>query len=240
MMHAIQSYFILYLKIMVTDKIPFLWTIGLPLVLALAYGTQNDFTYADFLSYIPLFWGYIILSTYLNGIGLQLARMREHGLMKTYIMISGNKLSCILAMILVQMVFAAVSLVFFTITVSLVSGMFSLQLIGLALLVLVGSVPLAFASTLLTLVPFKISSMTTLANIVMYPLFLLSTRQNEYWFSYFNPFYTIRQLAFEILQFFKALDVSINGPVLLTALLVYLLSGLFAIKRFNLLSILTR
>ena len=239
-MHAIQSYFILYLKIMVTDKIPFLWTIGLPLVLALAYGTQNDFTYADFLSFIPLFWGYIILSTYLNGIGLQLARMRERGLMKTYIMISGDKLSCILAMILVQVVFAAVSLVFFTVTVSLVTGFFSFQLIGLSLLVLLGSLPLAFASTLLTLVPFKISSMATLANIVMYPLFLVSTRQSEQWFSYLNPFYTIRQLSFEILHFFKDLDASVNGLTLLLALILYLLSGLFAIKRFNLLSILTR
>ncbi|MCY1690982.1 hypothetical protein OVA29_10140 [Exiguobacterium sp. SL14] len=154
-MYSIPSYFKLYLKIMLTDKIPVFWSLIFPLILAFVFGSRLDFTESSFLSFLALFWGYILLSIYVNGIGLQLARMREHGLMKTYIMIYGSKIGCILALVLVQLVFAAVSLTVFTTILMLVFGFFSPLTLLLAYLVLLLSIPLAFASIALTMLPLR-------------------------------------------------------------------------------------
>lgn len=237
-MYSIPSYFTLYLKIMLTDKIPVFWSLIFPLILAFVFGSRLDFTENSFLSFLALFWGYILLSIYVNGIGLQLARMREHGLMKTYIMISGSKIGCILALalVLVQLVFAAVSLTVFTTILMLVFGFFSPLTLLLAYLVLLLSIPLAFASIALTMLPAKISSMSTLINIVMYPLFLFASNQPDRWYSYLNPFYVMKTLGLAVSEHVTGASLLI----LTVVLVVYLLLGLFSVKRFNLMSLLTR
>ncbi|MCQ4090178.1 hypothetical protein [Exiguobacterium sp. LL15] len=235
-MYSIPSYFTLYLRIMLTDKIPVFWSLIFPLILAFVFGSRLDFTENSFLSFLALFWGYILLSIYVNGIGLQLARMREHGLMKTYIMISGSKIGCILALVLVQLVFAAVSLSVFTTILMLVFGFFSPLTLLLAYLVLLLSISLAFASIALTMLPAKISSMSTLINIVMYPLFLFANSQPDRWYSYLNPFYVMKTLGLAVSEHVTGASLLI----LTVVLVVYLLLGLFSVKRFNLMSLLTR
>lgn len=239
-MYSIPSYFVLYFKIMLTDKIPVFWSLIFPLILAFVFGSRLDFTESSFLSFLALFWGYILLSIYVNSIGLQLARMREHGLMKTYIMISGSKIGCILALVLVQLVFATISLTVFTTILMLVFGFFSLSTLWMAYLVLILSIPFALASIALTMLPAKISSMATLLNIVMYPLFLFANSQPDRWYSYLNPFYSVKTVATSVIHLSTTTDATPSLLLISVTLLIYLVLGVFAITRFNLMSLLTR
>lgn len=241
-MHQIKSYFLLYIKIIFTDKIPFIWMLALPLVIALFNGPNNttDYSREDILSYLVLFWVYIILSSYLNGVGLRLAHMREHGLMKTYIMISGNKYTFIGAVILAQLLFSAVSLLIFTTVVTLVYGFFSIGLLAGSLIVLLCSLPLAVASIAITLLPAKNSSMTTIVNILLYPLFLLAINQSSHLISYLNPFYAMKQAALGVSNQVLQTEIPIELLATSGALFCYFILGLYAMKRFNLLSIVTR
>ncbi len=54
-MYSIPSYFTLYLRIMLTDKIPVFWSLIFPLILAFVFGSRLDFTENSFLSFLALF-----------------------------------------------------------------------------------------------------------------------------------------------------------------------------------------
>ncbi|WP_260564077.1 hypothetical protein [Exiguobacterium himgiriensis] len=241
-MHHISSYFFMYIKIVLTDKIPFVLTMGIPLGIALLYSPPDVRTMAaaDYAMYLSYFWVYIILATYLNGIALELARMREYGLMKTYVMISGNKYTYILAILLAQLVFDAVSLSIFTTVVTLVHGQFTLSYLIAPLLLLLGSVPFALGSVAFTLLPIKVSSLMRVANLLAFPLFYLAIKQPDVWFGYVNPFYALLQLSFAIVHTVAQVDVSFNLMLTLFALIGHVFVGLFAINRFNLVSSATR
>lgn len=241
-MHQISSYFFLYIKIVLTDKIPFVMTMGIPLGIALLYSPPDVQTMvaSDYTMYLSSFWVYILLATYLNGIGLELARMREYGLMKTYVMISGNKYTYILAILSAQLVFAAISLSLFTIVVTLVHGQFTFSYLVTPLLLLLGSIPFALGSVALTLLPVKVSSLMRFANLLAFPLFYLAIKQPDVWFGYANPFYALLQLSLAIAHIVAQVDVSFNLMMTLFALAGYVFVGLFAIQRFNLISSVTR
>ena len=241
-MNQIKSYFYLYVKIILSDKVPFLWTIGLPLLIGFMYGPKGDDTFGrtEFFTFISLFWVYIILSTYLNGIGLQLARMREQGLMKTYIMISGNKYTFVFAVILAQIMFAGISLLVFTSIMTLYYGYFSIVILLVPILILLISIPFAIASAAVTLLPAKISSMTTLANILLFPLFLLARELPDHFLSFINPFFTMEQAALGILD--ATLQVGLDSHLSFTIIfiIIYFVLGVISLRRLNLISLVTR
>lgn len=241
-MHQITSYFFMYAKVVVSDRVPFIFMLGIPLAIALLYSPPNidTMTPAEFSTYLSYFWVYIILATYLNGVALELARMREHGLMKTYVMISGNKYTYVTAIILAQLLFATISLIIFTVIVTLVHDQFSFGLLVTPLLLLLGSLPLAVGCISITLLPVKVSSLMKFANILMYPLFLLAVKQSDQWFGYVNPFYALHQLSLALLHGVTQVDVSFNLVATLLSLTGYVVIGLIAMKRFNLVSLVTR
>ncbi|WP_215144489.1 hypothetical protein [Exiguobacterium qingdaonense] len=241
-MHQITSYFFMYAKVVVTDKVPFFWTLGIPLVIALTTplsGVQQA-TPAEYYGQLSYYWVYIILATYVNGVGIELARMREYGLMKTYVMISGNKLTYVIAVILAQLLFASISLLLFTTVVTLVHGFFSFTLLVSALLVLIGSIPFAVASVAVTALPVKVSSLGTFANILMFPLFLLAIKSPDQWFSFLNPFYSLHKFALGLLHLTTQVDLSFGVWATFLSVLAYFIIGAIALKRFSLVSLMTR
>lgn len=241
-MHQITSYFFMYAKVVVTDKIPFIWTFVIPLVIALTQSSSDirQATTAEYYPGLSYFWVYIILATYVNGVGMELARMREYGLMKTYVMISGNKLTYVIAVILAQLLFASISLTLFTTVVTLVHGFFSFKLIATSLLVLIGSIPFAVASVAITALPVKVSSLGTFANILMFPLFLLAIKSPDQWFSFFNPFYALHEFALGLLHLTTQVDLSFGVWATGLSALGYFIIGAIALKRFSLVSLMTR
>ncbi|MEM5624105.1 hypothetical protein AAHB47_02175 [Bacillus wiedmannii] len=115
-MRRIFGFTILNIKILFSEKIALVWTVVLPVFIALIVQKNvldSITTQADLINYLSLFWVFIIVSSYINGIGLQLARLREYGLLKTYSLIAGNKNIIIFATFLTQILFCFISLMLF-------------------------------------------------------------------------------------------------------------------------------
>lgn len=60
-MHQITSYFFMYAKVVVTDKVPFIWTFVIPLVIALtqSFSDIRQATTAEYYPGLSYFWVYI-------------------------------------------------------------------------------------------------------------------------------------------------------------------------------------
>ncbi|QWU07012.1 ABC transporter permease [Heyndrickxia coagulans] len=243
-MRQVLAFYLLYLKMLLAEKIALIWSVIFPVVIALVFqrGFLNDATdEKEIVQYISFFWAFIIISTYINGIGLQIARIREYGLLKTYVMITGNRYTFLTAILLTQISFGAISLLLFTSIVSIYYRAFSFNLLLSSLIVLLVSFPLAIASVSIAAIPIKFNNLSTIMNILVYPLFFLSLNsRSSNLLNYVNPYYIIHEITEIVINLLMGIDYTYNFYLLLLSILLYLVVGLFIIKRFNLLSLTSR
>lgn len=243
-MRQVLTFYILSLKILLAEKIALIWSVVFPIVAALVLQSGFLSDAADekeIVQYISLFWVLIITSIYVNGIGLQIARIREYGLLKTYVMIAGNRYTFLTAILLTQISFAAISLLLFTSIVSAYYSVFSFHLLLSSLIVLLMSFPLAIASVSIAAIPIKLNNLSTITNILVYPLFFLSLNSSSTnLLNYVNPYYTMHEITEIVVHLLMGIDYTSNFYLLLLSMLLYLVIGLFIIKRFNLLSLTSR
>lgn len=243
-MRQVLAFYLLYLKMLLAEKIALIWSVIFPVVIALVFqrGFLNDATdEKEIVQYISFFWVFIIISIYINGIGLQIARIREYGLLKTYVMITGNRYTFLTAILLTQISFGVISLLLFTSIVSIYYRAFSFNLLLSSLIVLLVSFPLAIASVSIAAIPIKFNNLSTIMNILVYPLFFLSLNsRSSNLLNYVNPYYIIHEITKIVINLLMGIDYTYNFYLLLLSILLYLVVGLFIIKRFNLLSLTSR
>lgn len=238
MLIKVYGFTILNLKILIFEKITFFWTVVLPVVMALFFqdSVTSSLTLEDQkLLYMGWIWTYIIVASFVNGIGLLLARMREYGLLKTYVLIAGGKSPFVLATFITQLVFCYLSLTIFNVIVGLYFEVFSLNLLWDSFLLMFCSLPFGLLTLVLTILPLKISDLGTVINIVLNPLFLLAANTDHYnsFWTFMNPFGFINHM----IVFLK------NGAfpyLLVAACIVYVAAGLFSFKNMNLISYIQR
>ena len=245
-MRRIFGFFILNLKMLLFEKVAFVWSVIFPLFIALVL-QKNILDSAnnshELIKYAYWFWAFIIISTFINGIGLQTARLRENGLLKTYTLIAGSKYPIIFGMVLTQIVFSILSLTIFTTILTIIYSIFSLKLFLVMVTVVIISIPFAFASLFLALLPVQISSISTILNILLYPLFIIAINfdiQKMIVLEMFNPFKYIYEIALVISSFLGLLEYKFLHPELVLPFLFYSLVGYLSLKKLNLLSILPR
>lgn len=245
-MRRVFGYFILNLKMLLFEKVAFVWSVIFPLFIALVMqrnildSTNHE---QEFIQYMFWFWAFIIISTFLNGVGLQTARLKENGLLKTYTLIAGSKYPIIFGMVMTQVAFAMLSLVLFTTILTLIYDVFSVQLLILMAIIVVVSIPLAFATLIIALLPVQVSSISTILNILMYPIFLVAinvhVKQAEF-LEMFNPFKLIYEFSLNISSWFGLFQHELLYLEFFIPLLFYSLVGYIALRKLNLLSMLQR
>ncbi|MBR3062152.1 MAG: hypothetical protein IKG65_07055, partial [Exiguobacterium sp.] len=98
----------------------------------------------------------------------------------------------------------------------------------------------AVASVAITTLPVKVSSLGTFANILMFPLFLLAIKSPDQWFSFLNPFYALHEFALGLLHLTTQVDLSFGVWATFLSVLGYFIIGAIALKRFSLVSHITR
>ena len=108
-------------------------------------------------------------------------------------------------------------------------------------IVLLVSFPLAIASVSIAAIPIKFNNLSTIMNILVYPLFFLSLNsRSSNLLNYVNPYYIIHEITEIVINLLMGIDYTYNFYLLLLSILLYLVVGLFIIKRFNLLSLTSR
>lgn len=232
----IYGFTVLNLKILIAEKIAFLWSVALPVVIALVY--QNDITSALAHDghkqwYLGWYWTYVIVAAFVNGIGLQLARMREYGLLKSYILIAGGKSPFIIATFVTQLIFCSLSLTLFNVIVGLYFNAFSFTMLLHSFLLMLCSLPFGLFTLVLTILPIKISNLGTIINIVLYPLFIMAMNAYHSDWNLLNPFGWINQMIF-------TLDGGGISLVFMGVSILYLAIGVFSYIKMNLISYVQR
>lgn len=180
-MNVIKSYYILNIKMLIKEKVAFLWALVLPSVFLLI--NLNNITQIEDLRF---FWAYMIVTSYVFGIGLQAVRLRNFGMLKTYFSIKEAKLEFFLACLLTQLVFNTISLVLFNATASLLLNFSFIELTQLALKMMVMSIPMSFLT--FSFVLFKrvrYETMNTIASMCLFLFLLLSFYSFN--INYINP-----------------------------------------------------
>lgn len=244
-LRKIYSFFILYLKILFSEKIALVWSVILPVVIAVMYslsvmgGTFSST--GELLEYMSLFWVFIIWNSYLNGVGLQLARLREQGLLKTYTLIAGNKFPIVFGTILSQLVFSLVSLLSFTIIVSLINNIFMIELFLLPIILLICSVPFSLFVLVVANLPFQYNNFSVIVNLSTYPLFAHSIfASGDSFLGLLNPFKLFMEVVLYFGSLFNIMETEHFNYNIVLILAIYLIIGIFSLKKLNLVSVVQR
>lgn len=236
--------FILNLKILLSEKVVFIWSVIAPIVMFVVFTFRielSDKDPSEIIQFLSYFWAFIIISTTFNGIGLHLSRMRNHGLLKTYTLIAGGKKPIIFAVIITQFVVSVVSLIIFTVFVSVIFQLntIMLTLTGL-LLLLITFIPLALISFFLTYLPIRDTSMSTFLNFGLFILLFFSLSEGTLIIdilNYFNPFVFVMNMTNILLSTVKLSNTVISfNYVNLLAIFLFMLFGIYCYKKLNLIS----
>lgn len=236
--------FILNLKILLSEKVVFIWSVIAPIIIFIVFTFRielSDQSTSEIIQFLSYFWAFIIISTAFNGIGLHLSRMRNHGLLKTYTLIAGGKKPIVFAVIITQFVVSVVSLIIFTVFISIIFQLntIMLTLTGL-LLLLITFIPFALTSFVLTYLPVRDTSMSTFLNFGLFILLFLSLSEGIHIINilnYINPFVFVMNMS-EILLASAKLSNTVNtfNYVNLLSVFLYMLFGIYCYKKLNLIS----
>lgn len=101
------EYFKLFNKEVFYNKLSYIWSLAIPIIF-LIINHYNNFTtlsYESFSYSLFFFWGYMVLITASEGIGIRFLYMRDSNFLKMYTYITGSKLPIIFGKIFSQMLF---------------------------------------------------------------------------------------------------------------------------------------
>lgn len=251
-MKQILNYFKTFNKVILSEKIPFLYTLFLPAGLFIFNNYKSlgqNIPVSHLLLQTVNYVGYIIVIAALNGIGMQLVNFRDSGFLKTYTMISGgDKKYPILGLFLSEMLFGYLCTIIFALVVAVFSIKNVLLILAFyTITYLIAATPVMLASVVIGSFNIKMNTLGTGINIALF--FLI-------WLSASRP--TTNNLLMEIIYGLDPVDyvtqVLIAGNNLLftqnqfvfqalsvgVLLIIFMIIGIWAIPRVKLNSIMMR
>ncbi len=173
MLKGIIAYVKLNIKSLLKDKISFIWSIFFPLIIFyLNYKNINQ-------AQLVYWWEYMIICSFVYGIGIYIVELRENGCLKTYFSIKNSKTLFFLGNLFTQIIFCIISLEIFNAIIATLKGYNFIIISSISFLLIILSIPLAFASLLLSL-PCKISSQSVKTIFTILTTLLLFGSKNIY------------------------------------------------------------
>jgi ABC-2 type transport system permease protein len=156
----------------------FVWMLVLPLAFFLWQQYAWFAHHPSALEYYytcAVYWGYMVTSGGLNGIGLSLLQMRESGFLKMYRFISGRTLPIVLGQILSLMLYTLLNVTIFTIVTAIMVRMnVVLSLLVAYIVCILCLIPIAFLFCWVPSLPARVESISPLLNILLGPLTYLA------------------------------------------------------------------
>lgn len=221
-MNIIKAYFILNLKMLAKDKLGLIWSIFLPTFFIVGNGLNLN--NAIDLRY---YWAYIILNSYIFGIGLHALRQKEYGTLKTFFSIKFSRWEFFVASLLTQMVFIETSLILFNWVASIFSDINFLTAMALSNILLVAMIPMAFFTFNITrLKKIHVNSLTTLITIIISVcLFMMGVDAR---LVFLNPLYYTANILLDCTYWDVCIYISIS--------IVFIISGVRSICNYSILS----
>ena len=139
MMNQIKAYYVLNMKMLMKDKLSFIWVLFLP---SMTFVCQSPMQGGE--HHLRFYWAYIIFSAYVFGIGLHALNLKEQGCLKTYFSIKPTRLSFFIANLLTQMTFSFVTLLIFNFLAAQVLQVNVPPLMVSSSILIIAGIPIAF------------------------------------------------------------------------------------------------
>lgn len=185
MQHKIFAYTILNVKSLLKDKIPFLWSIILPFIM-LSINIKDIQHEKDIVSW----WVYIVLCSYIYGVGVYALELKEEGCLRTIFSIHNSSMVFFLGNVLTQIIFSFISISLFNLAAVILKGFSFIRLTLYSLECILLCIPIAFLGYGLTL--FKkvhVNTIKTIFTILNFGMFMLTSTTSV--LNSFNPIYNI-------------------------------------------------
>lgn len=142
----------LNLKVLLLDKLPFLWSVLFPVI----YLFINKESIHGYLV-LRYFWSYIILTSYVFGVGVALLSTRESGFLKFAFSLAYTPNKYLIAQVFTQYIYTFVCFVIFNLIATILFGYNFLLLMLYSVWLMLLLSPIAFLSYGLLLIKKTIS-----------------------------------------------------------------------------------
>lgn len=181
MFTVVKSYAVFNIKMLLKDKIPLLWSIALPLITFFMnyniVSTEWDMTY---------WWVYIIVCSYIYGVGVYALQLKEQGSLKTIFSINKSPGCFFLGNLFTQIIFSLVSVNLLNVVVVIVRDLSFFKLFFYSLATIIISIPVAFFGYNLTLIKkIHANTINSIFTMLIFGLFILLNTDMK--LNYYNP-----------------------------------------------------
>lgn len=169
------------MKSLLKDKIPFVWSVLLPVVMYCINRNQidneKDLTY---------WWVYMVLCAYIYGVGLYALELRESGCLRTIFSIDNSSFVFFMGNLVTQIVFSIVSVELFNLMVYVDKQFSFFNMLRYSSLIILLCIPVAFAGYGFTLVKkIHVNTVNTVFSILLLGMFMLLGTDS--WLNAYNP-----------------------------------------------------
>lgn len=162
-MTAIIAYYRYNIKVLLQDKLPLIWSIAVPLIF-LYFNRETIFCALD----LRFWWSYIIITSYVYGVGIYTMTMKESGNLKTLFSISYHPYVFFAGNLLTQITYCIICVGAFDIGAIWYFDLPILTVFGYSLMTIFLLIPVAFLGMLLTVFEkVHVNSISTFTNILM-------------------------------------------------------------------------
>lgn len=219
MLNKISAYVILNVKSLLKDKIPFIWSILLPLIM---YVLNREQIYKE--SDLTYWWIYMILCSYIYGVGLYALELKEDGSLRTIFSIDNSPVNFFLGNLMTQIVFCIISVSLFNLVVIWEKKFSFFVITAYSLIAIILCIPCAFLGFGFTLIrKVHANTIKTIFSILIFGMFmLLNTTSN---LNKYNPMFYISKIL---------IDQSLYNIILYAAASICsIVLGIIGILKFN-------
>lgn len=191
MINKIFAYVSLNIKSLLKDKISFVWSILLPMVMF--YINKDTLNSEDELIY---WWIYMLLCSYVYGVGLYALELKEAGSLRVIFSIESSSFVFFWGNLFTQIFFSMINLFLFNGIVLLFKPFSITKMFEYSMLYIIMCLPVAFLGYGFTLLArIHINSIRTLFSILIFGMFMLLNTGST--INQYNPMYYLAQILYQ-------------------------------------------
>lgn len=191
MLNSILAYVTFNIKALLKNKISFVWSIALPLVM---FWIDKDAISSEI--ELIYWWVYMVLCSYIYGIGLYALELRESGSLRTIFSIQRSSWSFFLGNLLTQILFCIISIGIFDIVVIIAKEFSITHILFYSIYTILVCIPFAFLSYVVTLLPsVHADTIRTIFSVVIFGMFMLLS--TDLAINRYNPMFYISQMLMQ-------------------------------------------
>ncbi|EOL50563.1 hypothetical protein I580_02253 [Enterococcus caccae ATCC BAA-1240] len=180
--------------LLLKDKLSFFWSLALPSIMLVINGSNINSEYV-----LTYWWIYIVFNSFIYGIGLHALNEKDSGVISIIFSIKWIPFEFFFGLLLTQVIYSIVCLAIFNFVPYLLFQFSYFRLLGLSMLSLIVTIPIAFLGYNLTyLKNAYATTVSSICNMCIFLFFILLGFDTP--FNKFNPLNILGNIMDEVIR----------------------------------------